>query len=68
MPQEPDIDPNVPAMLKKPRLTYLIGRGFPREHAQAILAMWDWLTPHDLMTLGFGPRPAVPRPRAGTVH
>jgi hypothetical protein len=62
------IDPEMPAMLKKPKLSYLVGRGFPREQAVAILAMWDWLTAHDLMTLGFGPRPAVPRPRPGTVH
>jgi hypothetical protein len=39
------IDPDMPAMLKKPKLIYLVGRGFEREQALAILRMWDWLTP-----------------------
>jgi len=62
------ITPDMPAMLKKPKLSYLCTRGFPRQQALTILAMWDWLTPADLVALGFGPRPAVPRPRAGSLH
>jgi hypothetical protein len=62
------ITPDMPAMLRKPKRTYLVGRGFPREQALAILAMWDHLTGADLVALGFGPRPTVPRPRAGSVH
>jgi hypothetical protein len=39
------IDPDMPAMLKKPKLIDLSVRGFPLEQTLAILAMWDWLTP-----------------------
>jgi hypothetical protein len=33
------ITPDMPAMLKKPALSYLRRRGFPLEQARAILAM-----------------------------
>jgi hypothetical protein len=56
------IDPAMPAMIRRPSIAYLRTR-FPREQATAIWRMWEWLTPHDLTTLGFGPRPDRPRRR-----
>ncbi len=54
------IDPAMPAMIQTPTLRYLTGRGFPPSQAAAILKVWDRLTPSDLQSLGFGPRPTIP--------